>query len=85
LHLLKPDGGVLAQSDGEPVGWMRPTTGWALGEVVLDERILALPAETPPGRYTLVAGLYDPDTGQRLATPDGTDAILLTPLTLEKP
>jgi hypothetical protein len=31
-----------------------------------------LPAELPPGPLAIHVGLYDPDTGQRLLTNDGT-------------
>jgi hypothetical protein len=85
LHLLQPDGSLLVQSDGEPANWTRPTTGWAPGEVILDQRTLEIPADAPPGQYTLVAGLYDPDTRQRLSLPDGTDAVPITPIALEAP
>jgi hypothetical protein len=85
LHLLNPDGSLLTQSDGEPAGWTRPTTGWTPGEVVLDERSLNIPADAPPGQYALVAGLYDLDTRERLSLPDGTTAIPLVTLTLKEP
>jgi hypothetical protein len=85
LHLLQPDGSLLVQSDGEPVNWTRPTTGWAPGEVILDQRTLEIPADAPPGQYKLVAGLYDPDTKQRLSLSDGTDVVPITPITLEAP
>jgi hypothetical protein len=76
LHMLGPDGLLVAQSDGEPAGWARPTTGWLPGEVVVDERVLVLPPDLPPGEYRLMAGMYRYG-GPRLTTPDGTDAILL--------
>jgi hypothetical protein len=85
LHLLGPDGSLFAQSDGEPAGWRRPTTGWAPGEVVLDERVLEIPADAPPGEYTLVAGLYDPGTGIRLSLPDGTTTVLIAPIIVGEP
>ncbi|MCC7359900.1 MAG: hypothetical protein IT317_10505 [Anaerolineales bacterium] len=74
VHLLAADGTLAAQSDGVPVDWTRPTTGWLPGEYVLDVRALPLPADLPPGDYALWAGLYDPATNERLATdefPDG--------------
>jgi hypothetical protein len=83
LHLLNPDGSLLTQSDGEPAGWTRPTTGWAPGEVVLDERILTFPADAPPGQYVLVTGLYDPDTGDRLALPDGATTVLVATIAVQ--
>ena len=30
IHLIGPDGSLVAQADGEPAGWTRPTTGWLL-------------------------------------------------------
>ncbi len=77
LHLVGPDGGVVAQSDGEPAGWTRPTTGWLPGEVVLDEHVLALPEGTAPGEYRLQAGMYILDEG-RLTTSEGTNTVALT-------
>jgi len=62
LHALDSEGNLVAQSDGEPVNWTRPTTGWLAGEVVLDSRTLTLPAS---GDYLLEAGLVD-EVGNRL-------------------
>ncbi len=73
-HLVDSEGRVVAQSDGEPVAWTRPTTGWAVGEVVTETRFLPISA---PGAYTLRVGLYLPD-GPRLTLPDGADAIKIS-------
>ena len=82
LHLLGPNGQLIAQHDGEPAYWSRPTTGWLPGEFIPDGRILPLPPDLPAGTYTLMAGLYDPETGQRLmapdGAPDGTTAVTVT-------
>jgi len=75
LHLVADDGLILAQSDGEPAGWTRPTTGWATGEIVIDQRTLSLP-EDYVGVAELRVGLYDP-AGARLMTASGDDAIVL--------
>jgi len=77
LHLRDAQGAVVSQSDGEPAGWTRPTTGWLPGEVILDERILQLPADLSPGSYTLYCGLYDADSGRRLVTVDGANEVVL--------
>jgi hypothetical protein len=82
LHLVGPDGKLVAQSDGEPANWTRPTTGWLPGEVVLDERVLAVPAEAEPGKYVLQAGMYTPENG-RLATPGGADAVHLATVVID--
>ncbi|HQE91787.1 MAG TPA: hypothetical protein PLH19_03230 [Anaerolineae bacterium] len=76
VHLSRPDGALVAQSDGEPAEWYRPTTGWVPGEIVLDPRVLELPVDLPPGVYRLQAGLYTLKEG-RLRTADGADAIPL--------
>jgi hypothetical protein len=85
LHLLRPDGSLLVQSDGEPAGWTRPTTGWAPGEVVLDERVLNIPADALPGQYPLVTGLYDPESKDRLHLADGTTTVPITVIAISQP
>ena len=77
LHLLGPHGALVVQSDGEPANWTRPTTGWLTGEVVQDERVLAIPRAAEAGEYRLLAGMYTLEGG-RLTTPDGSDAVMLT-------
>jgi hypothetical protein len=85
LHLLRPDGSLLVQSDGEPARWTRPTSGWAVGEVVLDQRVLEIPADAATGEYLLVTGLYDPTTKTRLTLSDESTAVTLTQLFIRAP
>jgi hypothetical protein len=82
LHLLGPEGTVIAQSDGEPASWTRPTTGWLAGEIIVDERELLLPEPLAPGDYHLVAGLYEPASGERLLLPDGDGAATIRRFTV---
>jgi len=84
LHLLDPEGRLIAQSDGVPAGWSRPTTGWLPGEYIADTHILTVPPDAPMGEYTLQAGLYVPG-GERLTAPDGSNAIPLATITTEAP
>jgi len=84
LHLLDPEERLIAQSDGIPAGWTRPTTGWLPGEYITDAHILTVPPDAPMGEYTLQAGLYVPG-GERLTAPDGTNAIPLATITTEAP
>jgi hypothetical protein len=85
LYLVGPEGGIVAQLDGEPANWTRPTTGWLPGEVVLDKRVLQIPASAAAGEYVLWCGLYDLATGTRLSGPDGSDAVPLARLTVQTP
>ena len=73
-QLLAGDNTVVAQSDSAPAGGTRPTTGWLPGEIITDPHTLSLPSNPSPGPYRLIAGLYDPVTGQRLPVraADGT-------------
>ncbi len=71
VHLVDASGQIIAQSDGEPANWARPTTGWLPGEYILDTHTLLLPDGSPPLPLTLRIGLYDPQTGQRLQTEAG--------------
>jgi hypothetical protein len=82
LHLLDSDGRLIAQSDGIPANWTRPTTGWLPGEYVTDVRVLTIPPDAGEGRYTLLTGMYIPDA-ERLTTPAGEDAVRLATLIVE--
>ena len=73
---------MVAQSDGVPAGWSRPTTGWTPGEYITDVHTLSIPPDAPEGDYTLSTGLYLPG-GARLTAPDGSDAIRLTTIQVE--
>ncbi len=69
VHLLAKggDGRPVAQADGEPANWSRATTGWLPSEIITDLHTIPLPADLPEP-YTLMVGLYDPATGERLGT-----------------
>ncbi len=79
VHLLDANGVKVAQVDGQVVDAFGPlpVESWPPQTVVEDLVRLALPAELPAGEYTLVAGLYDWQSGERLAAngaaarPDG--------------
>jgi hypothetical protein len=81
VHLVDENGQIVAQSDGEPAAWTRPTTGWLPGEIILDEHTLSLEG-LPPGRYQLDVGLYDPETGVRLELDGGETAVTILGVTL---
>jgi hypothetical protein len=75
VHLVRDDH-VWAQIDSQPVEDSYPTSWWVPGELILDQRIIQLPANTPPGKYDLTAGMYDPTTLQRLPiTGCGTEVV----------
>ena len=63
---------------------MWPSVGcpgaWPIGAIVPDQIAIRLPDDLAPGRYTILTGLYDPVTGERvpvLSTSDGGNVIAL--------
>jgi hypothetical protein len=66
VHLIGPDGALVAQSDHEPQNGEAPTTSWVPGQIIIDTHTLALPTEMAPGRYNLFVGLYGADSGVRI-------------------
>jgi hypothetical protein len=91
IHLVDAAGGRPTQRDVGPRGGAYPTSQWPPGEVVVDEADLSLPAEVPPGTYTLHIGLYVQRDGQFFpalpvsgAPPgSGPDYVTLGPITVE--
>ncbi len=65
VHVLAPDGFLSAQSDKLNPGDF-PTRRWPVDKYVLDEHTIRLPMGLAPGFYTVTAGLWDNDSGQRL-------------------
>jgi hypothetical protein len=63
----------LAGVDTPPQKGEWPTSRWVKGEVVVDEYLVAIPPDLPPGFYEIIAGLYLPETGQRLTLAEGQD------------
>ena len=67
-HLLDAQGNKVAQLDWQPHDRMGvlPTSAWPRGWPVIDAQRLLLPADLPPGDYTLLVGLYNWQSGERL-------------------
>jgi hypothetical protein len=84
VHLVGPDGTLVAQSDAAPT-WLTPqaTSRWSPDRPVLDRHLLPLPATLPPGTYTLLVGLYQTSTLERLPLVGGGDTHTLTDLEVE--
>ena len=58
------------RSDAPPLQGFYPTTAWQPGEILNDTQRLTLPGDLKPGKYRIVAGLYDAKSGQRLSVLD---------------
>ncbi len=62
VHLRNEAGDIVTQSDHQPQGGAYPVAAWTPEWAVRDDLQLDVPADLPPGRYELVAGLYEPSS-----------------------
>jgi uncharacterized membrane protein len=65
-QLVDGEGRVLAAQESAPVDGSYSTALWARGEIVRDQRELAIAANVPGGEYALMVGLYHAASGERL-------------------
>jgi hypothetical protein len=83
VHIRNEAGETVAQRDQPPLNGVYPSSLWDPGEIIADDITLSLPSDLPPGAYRLVVGLYDLNTGARLAVPGRPDnELTLTTLEL---
>ncbi len=82
VHVAPVGAPPYAQSDSQPREGSYPTSFWDVGEIVVDQHVLQIPEDVPPGEYQLLAGMYLFKTGDRLARlmPDGTTPTTYVPL-----
>jgi len=87
VHILDPQGALVAQHDGVPDEGRRPTPFWQPGIVVSDTHSIVLPSDLAPGEYTLSVGMYDWPGLQRLHVVNGPaageDHIILETIRIE--
>ena len=58
VHLLSPDGTLVAQHDAPPVGRLLPPPTWPSGTTFGYPVAIELPDDLPPGDYRLLTGVY---------------------------
>ena len=73
VHVLNQAGDIIAQADQQPVASLAPTSVWQPGDLIRDPYTLPWTAEAA----TIRLGLYDRDTGTRLALPDGVEWVVV--------
>jgi hypothetical protein len=88
VHVVGPDGVIRGQWDSVPGDGTLPTTGWVKDEVITDEYLVPMDEDLPPWRYTVLVGMYDPMTDERVPITLGgdvqpTDAIPLRSVGVE--
>jgi len=88
IHMVDASGRVIAQRDSAPRGGDFPTQEWMPGDIIIDPYSITIPSDTQPGEYTMITGMYDPATGERLPVTDGEgsyprDHVTVARLTVE--
>lgn len=73
VHVLDETDLIVAQSDGIPVDWTRPTTGWIPEEFIMTSHHFDL----EDGNYRIRVGWYDPITGDRVTLVTVSDDFLI--------
>jgi hypothetical protein len=71
LHLVDDQGRPIVQQD--TLG--APAEHWQMGDIIIQLHTLDVPASDGSG--SLLLGIYNPDTNQRLITSEGQDAVRL--------
>lgn len=66
VHVVGPDGAVLAQNDAPLANGLWPAAWWATALAVTDTHTLHLPEPLDPASHRIVAGLYWPQSSERL-------------------
>jgi hypothetical protein len=61
LHVMGPDGKLVAQDDNPPEQGKRSTLTYRAGEGIQQVHRLVIPADAPGGEYRLYAGVYNRD------------------------
>ncbi|MEO5951164.1 MAG: hypothetical protein ABIQ44_01730, partial [Chloroflexia bacterium] len=84
VQLLNDKGERVLGQDNPQTASGKPTNQWQPNETILDSAGLILPADLPPGTYTLIAGMYLNQKGAitNLTPTCGQSAPLQGPITL---
>jgi len=73
VHVVESDGKLRAQWDGFDFGESQLEPG----DQLVERHRFVIPADTAPGTYRVVVGVYNPATMRRFTLPNGDDDLLL--------
>lgn len=76
-HVLDESGGILAQRDSLEA----PSWAWHSGDLIVQIHPVTIPADTTPGDYRTLVGIYGRASGKRLPVGE-RDAVDVPPLTI---
>ena len=73
VHVFDADGNIIAQRDQYPQTGAAPTSSWVAGEAIRESYLIG----SVVGWDSVVVGLYDADSGQRLQLLDDKDSFVV--------
>jgi hypothetical protein len=76
VHLLSPDGDLVAQNDSAPLGRLLPSATWPVGATYGYPVILETPDDLPAGQYDVQVGVYLWPGMERLTVPSSADNVI---------
>jgi serine/threonine-protein kinase len=71
IHVIGPDGSLVAQEDVEPLQGNQPTDSWTPGLILWDPHQVRLPSTLPAGVYSIRTGMYRGEQGRLPVTDPG--------------
>jgi hypothetical protein len=71
VHVLDEAGNLAFQSDRLPLNALLPMTRWTAQQPMRDAHAMVAPRSLTAGRYSVMVGVYEPLTGQRLPAYQG--------------
>ncbi len=83
VQILDESAAKAGQVDRLPCDGGCPTITWRPGDLVAEWYEIPIRADAPPGRYQLVVGMYDLQSGETLATQDGRPYLTLGTVQIE--
>ncbi|MBC8170101.1 MAG: hypothetical protein H7X77_00445 [Anaerolineae bacterium] len=75
VHVVNDEEIIVEQSAGIPANYTRPTTGWAVDEVITDTVSVKYPSDAG---LEVRVGWFDPITGERVKLKNGDEFVILT-------
>lgn len=78
VHILDNTGNMVGGQDNQPVNNRYPTTIWSAGEEIVDPYIIPTD-KLPSGEYRLSVGMYEPQSGTRVAVDGAENGEVLLP------
>jgi 4-amino-4-deoxy-L-arabinose transferase-like glycosyltransferase len=84
VHLLS-NTQLVGSADGDSGDGFYPTQMWRVGDIVIDQRTIELPAQADRGQLQIEIGLYDRSSGQRIKVLNSAQAVIDQAIVLDAP